>query len=83
MITLSNIINFYKTLGSNTRLVIKTTLILFTTFFFLGSFANYADFIPFHYELLLISDELLATARAFLSIGLIGAFIFNHLEKKE
>jgi len=64
-------------------MVIKSALTLSLTFFLLGVFANYAHFTPFHYELLLISDELLATSRAFLSIGLVGTLIFNYLEKKE
>ena len=50
---------------------------------FISFFSHYADFTPYQYELLIISDELSATARSILSIGFIGAFIFNYLEKTE
>ena len=65
------------------RIVIKCTMALSLPLLFISIFSNYANFTPFQYEMLLISDELSATARATLSIGLIGAFIFNYLEKTE
>lgn len=83
VIILTKIKNFYNSLGRLSRLVIKCTLALALPLLFISIVSIYAHFTPFQYELLLISDELFATARSILSIGFIGAFIFNYLEKKE
>ncbi|MBQ7114785.1 MAG: hypothetical protein IJN94_00050 [Clostridia bacterium] len=80
---MTKIKNFYNSLGQKSRLVIKCTLALSMSLLFISFFSHYADFTPYQYELLIISDELSATARSILSIGFIGAFIFNYLEKTE
>ena len=80
---MTKIKNFYNSLGRLTQIVIKCTLALALPLLFVSIFSGYAHFTPFQYELLIISDELSATARAILSTGFIAAFIFNHLEKTE
>ncbi len=80
---LTKIKNFYNALGRKSRIVIKCTLALALPLLFISIFSSFANFTPFHYELLIISDDLSATARAILSTGLIGAFILNYLEKTE
>lgn len=83
MITLTQIKNYYNSLGRKTKTVIKCALALALPLLFISIFSNYAHFTPFQYELLIVSDELSATARSILSTGLIGAFILNYLEKME
>mgnify|MGYP006992185827 CR=1 FL=1 len=80
---MTKIKNFYTSLGHKTRIVIKCTFALALPLLFISIFSNFAYFTPLQYELLIISDELSATARSILSTGLIGAFIFNYLEKTE
>ncbi|MGN1317110.1 MAG: hypothetical protein ACI4VW_08650 [Acutalibacteraceae bacterium] len=79
---MSNMIDFYKTLGPNTRRIIKSALTVSFILVFLGVFSNYAYFLPCQYEFLLISDQLLITSRTFLVIGFVGALVFNYLEKR-
>lgn len=83
MIKLTKIKNIYNSLGQKSRIVIKCTLALALPLLFVSIFSNYAHFTPFQYELLIVSDELSTAARSILSTGVIGAFILNHLEKKE
>lgn len=82
VIILNKMIDFYKTLGPNTRRIIKSALTLSFVLMFLGVFSNYAYFLPCQYEFLLISDQLLVTSRTFLVIGFVGALVFNYLEKR-
>lgn len=83
MIILTKIKNFYTSLGHKTRIVIKCTLALALPLLIISSLSSFADFTPFQYELLIISDDLSATARSVLSTGFIAAFLFNYLEKTE
>ena len=83
VIILTKIKKFYNSLGHKTRIVINCTLALSLPLLFISVFSSYAYFTPFQYELLIISDELSATARSILSTGFIGAFLFNYLEKTE
>ncbi|MEE1504781.1 MAG: hypothetical protein UGF89_11125 [Acutalibacteraceae bacterium] len=80
---MTQIKNYYNSLGRKTKTVIKCALALALPLLFISIFSNYAHFTPFQYELLIVSDELSATARSILSTGLIGAFILNYLEKME
>ena len=83
VIILSKIKNYYNSLGKVSRLVFKCTLALSMPLLFVSVLSYHADFLPYRYSLLIIADDLLATARSILTTGLIGAFILNYLEKKE
>ncbi|MBE6800114.1 MAG: hypothetical protein E7529_02785 [Ruminococcaceae bacterium] len=80
---MTKIKSFYKSLGHKARIVIKCTLALALPLLFMSIFSDFAHFTPFQYELLILSEELSATARSILSTGIIGAFVFNFLEKTE
>jgi hypothetical protein len=80
---LTKIKNFYSSLGRKTRIVIKCTLALSLPLLIVSIFSNLGYFTPYHYELLIVSDDLSATVRSILATGFIGAFILNYLEKME
>lgn len=79
---LKDIKNFYRTLGSNTRLMIRITFISVICLTLTAIYAYTATDNPFHYELLRISDDLLEVTKSVAVIGLLGTLIFSYLEKE-
>ncbi len=78
---LQNIKNFYKTLGSNTKLMIRITFITVICLLLAAIYAYTATHTPFHFELLKISDDLLECTKSVAVIGFTGTLILNGLEK--
>ena len=78
---IKNIKCFYKTLGSNTKLMIRTTLITVTTLILTAIYAYTATHTPMHYELLKISDDLLECTKSVATTGFIWILILSYLEK--
>lgn len=79
---LKNIKNFYRTLGSNTRLMIRITLISVICLTLTAIYAYTATDNPSHYELLRISDDLLEVTKSVAIIGLVGTLGFGYVEKE-
>lgn len=77
---IKNIKSFYKTLGSNTKLVIRISLITFFWLIIFAIAANYAVESRIHYELLLEIDGILSAAKSIIFIGLFGALFLHKLE---
>ena len=80
---MSKIKKYYNSLGKVSRTIFKCTLLLSAPLILLSLLSDYADFTPYQYRLLIISDELLSTARSVLATGLIGTIILNSIEKTE
>lgn len=73
----------YLSLGSNTRLIIRLTLILFYSLFFACIYSLTATHSENHYELLLLSDSLLEAAKSVCGIGFIGMLIVGVAEERK
>ncbi len=70
----------YLSLGSNTRFIIRITVILFYTLFFTSVYTLTATHAENHYELLLLTDELIEAAKSVGGIGFIGMLIVGITE---
>lgn len=79
---IKNIKNFYRTLGGKTRFVIRSSLTAVVTLILTAIYAYTAVDNPFHYELLLICDDLLELAKSITAVGFLSALLFGYLEKK-
>lgn len=73
----------YRSLGSNTRLIIRITLILFFTLILASAYTLTATHAENHYELLLLTDGLVESAKSVSGIGFIGMLIVGVAEGKE
>lgn len=80
---IQNMKSFYKTLGSNTRLVVRSSLITCFWLIVFAIAANYAVGTGIHYELLLEIDGILSAVRSVIFIGLVGTLILHKLELVE
>lgn len=80
---IQNMKSFYKTLGSNTKLVVRSTLITCFWLIIFAITANYAVGTGIHYELLLEIDGILSATRSVIFIGLIGTLLLHKLELAE
>lgn len=78
-----NIRAFYRTWGTNTRLVIRITLITVVCTLLASVYAYTATFSPNHFDLLRISDDLLEMAKSVAGIGFIGTLVVGYGERKE
>ncbi len=74
---------FYKNLSANVKMIIKSTLLLYSLIIFTVIFANLPIETQITYELSKFSEELLTTARSVLFVGFPGAVLLNYLEKSE
>lgn len=70
----------YRSLGSNTRLIIRITMILFFTLIFASAYTLTATHSENHYELLLLTDSLIEGAKSVSGIGFIGMLIVGVTE---
>lgn len=73
---------FYKTLGSNTRLAIRMTIISISTLLCISIYTYTATHNPFYYEILSISYDLLNVIKSVAAVGFIGTMILFGLEEK-
>ena len=71
----------YRELGTYTRLFIRITLILFFSLTLAFIYTITATHSENHYELLLLSDELLQCAKSVPGIGFLGIVIIGSTEK--
>ena len=71
----------YQKLGSNTKLVIRITLICVITLLSLAIYTYTASDNPLYYEFLTICDELLNVTKSIAIIGFIGTLAFGYIEK--
>ncbi len=79
---IKNVKTFYRSLGSNTKLIIRITLICVITLILMSVYAYTATHSPFHYELLLICDDLLEVTKSVAVVGLLGTLMFSYLERE-
>ena len=70
----------YKKLGTNTRFIIRVTLIVFTTLLLSVVYLYNASHLSNHYELLLITDDLIECAKTTSGIGFMGMLIVGAME---
>lgn len=80
---IKNIRLFYKGLGSNTRLVIRVTLITVFTLLCTAIFTYSSTDHPLYYEFLSTCDELLNVTKSVAAVGFVGALGINCLEANE
>ena len=80
---IKNMRTFYKTLGSNTRLAIRITLISIFTLLCISIYTYTATHNPFYYEILSISYDLLSVIKRVAAIGFVGTMILFGLEKNK
>lgn len=73
---------FYKCLGSNTRFMIRVTLITILTLLCTAIYTYTATSHPLYYEFLSMCDELLSTARSVAAVGFLGVPGVYALEKR-
>lgn len=73
---------FYKELGSNTRFMVRVTLITIFTLLGVAIYTYTATSHPLYYEFLSICDELLSTARSVAVVGFAGVLGVYALEKR-
>ncbi len=72
---------FYRTLGTNTRLVIRVTFISIITLLVISVYTYTSTNNPFYYEFLTICDELLNVTRSVAVVGFVGTLLFGYLER--
>ncbi len=73
----------YRKLGSNTRLIIRITIILFYTLLFTAVYTLTATHSKIHYELLLLTDPLIECAKSVCGIGFLGIVVSGIAEGKQ
>ena len=71
----------YLKLGTNTRLIIRITLILFFSLCFAVIYTYNATHSSNHYELLLLCDMLFESTKSVSGIGFLGIVITGLVEK--
>ncbi len=78
---MTKLFKFYKTLNSNVKMIVKSTLLLYIFLVLAAIFPH----LPFETAvgdaLADVSDDFLIAARSVLFIGFPGAILFNYLEK--
>ena len=79
VIKINNIRDFYKTLNSNTKHTIKTTLIGTISLIFIAV----AAYTSGQYEFVKICDDILEAAKSVMVIGFIGALFFEYIDKRK
>lgn len=79
---IKNIREFYRTLGSNTRLVIRISIITISCTLLAAIYAYTATHSPNYFNLLRISDDLLELTRALAFLGFACTLIVGYAEKK-
>lgn len=72
---------FYKTLGSNTRLVIRITIITVICTILAAIYAYTATHSPNYFNLLRISDDLLELTRSFALLGFATTLVVDYKER--
>lgn len=82
MINLKKACEGYRSLGTNTRLIIRITLILILSLLTATMYALTATHAENHYELLLLTDELIQCAKSIAGIGTLGIIIVGITEEK-
>ncbi|MBQ8183689.1 MAG: hypothetical protein IJ025_07330 [Clostridia bacterium] len=78
---IKNIRAFYRTLGSNTRLVIRISFITVICTILTAIYTYTATDNSNYYTLLTISDDLLELARSFTFVGFISTLAVGYIEK--
>ena len=71
----------YKQLGGKTKLIIKASIILYSSLLSIVLFSHFAIGLPQQYDLLLLSDDLINASKSIAFIGLLGTIIFHNIEK--
>ena len=71
----------YLKLGTNTRFIIRTTLILFFSLCFAVVYTYNSTHSSSHYELLLLCDTLFECTKSVSGIGFLGIVITGLIEK--
>ena len=79
---LNDIKKFYKTLGSNTRLMIRISVISVTVLIIMAIYSYTATYNENYYELLKIADDLLECTKSVAVTGFMGVLMCSYLENK-
>ena len=72
---------FYKQLGSKTRLIIKTTLLIYISLLSIILLSHFGVGLPNQYDLLLLSEDLIKASRSTVFLGFLATLLFNSIEK--
>ena len=79
MIKINNIRKLYKTLSTNTKHIIRITLITTLTLVVFSVIAYTSN----NFELIKICDDILEAAKSVMFIGFIGALFFEYIHKRK
>ncbi len=78
---IKNMRQFYRTLGSNTRLAIRITFISILTLLCIAVYTHTATSNPFYYEFLSICNDLLSVTKSVAVVGFLGTITVFGIEK--
>jgi hypothetical protein len=78
---IKNINGFYNKLKTNTRLIIRISMITFFCAIFGAMYSHTAIHMENYYALLILSEDLLSVAKSTIGVGFISTLVAGSLER--